>query len=134
VWRARPGGGRAVLLDGVDWRVGAGERWAVLGPNGAGKTTLLSLAGARAHPSEGRVRVLGGALGAVDTGELRARIGHVDAAMAPAFAPRLTALEVALTGATGSIALLDDRIGDADRARARELLAAMGCGPLAGRR
>ena len=31
------------VLDGVDWTVERGERWALLGHNGAGKTTLLSL-------------------------------------------------------------------------------------------
>ena len=105
-----------------------------MGPNGAGKTTLLSLAAARLHPSEGVVRVLGGALGAVDVHALRSRIGHVDAGLATAFAPRLTALEVAMTGATGSIALLGDRVGEAQRARAADLLEVMGCGAIAGRR
>jgi len=105
-----------------------------VGPNGAGKTTLLSLAAARLHPSEGVVRVLGGALGAVDVHALRSRIGHVDAGLATAFAPRLTALEVAMTGATGSIALLGDRVGEAQRARAADLLEVMGCGAIAGRR
>ena len=31
------------VLDGVNWTVRQGERWALLGHNGAGKTTLLSL-------------------------------------------------------------------------------------------
>ena len=31
------------VLQGIDWTVREGERWALLGPNGAGKTTLLSL-------------------------------------------------------------------------------------------
>jgi molybdate transport system ATP-binding protein len=31
------------VLQGIDWTVRQGERWALLGPNGAGKTTLLSL-------------------------------------------------------------------------------------------
>ncbi len=35
--------GGKTLLDGVNWTVRAGERWAVVGPNGSGKTTLLSL-------------------------------------------------------------------------------------------
>lgn len=42
-------GARRVLVDGLDWTVLPGERWAVLGPNGAGKSTLLAaLAGVRA--------------------------------------------------------------------------------------
>lgn len=133
VWRAAPGGGRAVLLDGVDWRVAEGERWALVGPNGAGKTTLLRIAGAVAHPSEGTAAVLGAPLGHADVRELRARIGHVDARMAERFPARLTALQVALTGAGGTI--LPPRGGDRApaRRRARELLDAMGCGPVAGR-
>jgi iron complex transport system ATP-binding protein len=43
-------------------------------------------------------------------------------------------MEVALTGATGSIALLSERLSPADRARAAELLDAMGCAALAERR
>jgi molybdate transport system ATP-binding protein len=31
------------VLQGIDWTVYEGERWALMGPNGAGKTTLLSL-------------------------------------------------------------------------------------------
>ncbi len=31
------------ILNGVDWTVRKGERWAVSGPNGSGKSTLLSL-------------------------------------------------------------------------------------------
>ncbi len=133
MWRARPGGGRAVLLEGVDWRVGEGERWAVIGPNGAGKTTLLAIAGAVAHPSEGRASVLGHPLGGTDLRELRRAIGHVDAAMAGRFRPRATALEVALTGATASIAPLPGRLAEADGDRAAALLGQMGCADLLGR-
>jgi len=35
--------GDKVILDGIDWQITPGERWALLGPNGAGKSTLLSL-------------------------------------------------------------------------------------------
>lgn len=41
-------GARRVLVEGLDWDVEAGQRWAVLGPNGAGKSSLLSaIAGVR---------------------------------------------------------------------------------------
>ena len=133
MWRARPGGGRAVLLEGVDWRVGEGERWAVIGPNGAGKTTLLAIAGAVAHPSEGSASVLGRPLGGTDLRDLRGAIGHVDAAMAGRFRPRASALEVVLTGATATIAPLPGRLAEADGDRAAALLGQMGCAGLLGR-
>lgn len=31
------------VVDGVDWEVKKGERWALMGPNGSGKSTILSL-------------------------------------------------------------------------------------------
>jgi iron complex transport system ATP-binding protein len=133
LWRARPGGGRAQLLDEIDWTVRPGERWAVLGPNGAGKTTLLALAGAVRHPTEGAAWVLGRRLGSADVRELRRSIGHVDAAMAGSYGPRVTARDVVLSGVTGSIAVRRDRLTGADRERAARLLEAVGCGPHAGR-
>jgi molybdate transport system ATP-binding protein len=35
--------GQKKVLDGINWTVKAGEKWALTGPNGSGKTTLLSL-------------------------------------------------------------------------------------------
>jgi iron complex transport system ATP-binding protein len=119
-----------VLLAGIDWRVEAGQHWAVIGPNGAGKTTLMAIAGALAHPSEGLARVLGESLGAVDVRALRGEIGHVDAAMATSFHPRATALVVTLTGATASIVPRPEVLTHADRARALALLVQMGCDEL----
>ncbi|TEA27678.1 molybdate ABC transporter ATP-binding protein ModF [Candidatus Schmidhempelia bombi str. Bimp] len=31
------------IIDGLNWRVEAGQHWQIIGPNGAGKSTLLSL-------------------------------------------------------------------------------------------
>jgi branched-chain amino acid transport system ATP-binding protein len=51
--------GALLVLDGVDFLVGAGEAVGVVGPNGAGKTTLLGLLVGAHAPSSGRVRFLG---------------------------------------------------------------------------
>ena len=131
MWRGLPGDGRATLLADVHWRVEPGEHWAVVGPNGAGKTTLMSIAGARSHPSEGVVHVLGERLGHVDTRVLRTAIGQVDATMTGAFRPRASARDVVITGASATIAPLDDRTGVDGGARADRLLEEVGCARLA---
>ncbi|MEH3052561.1 MAG: ATP-binding cassette domain-containing protein [Patulibacter minatonensis] len=123
-----------VLLAGVDWTVRAGEHWIVLGPNGAGKTTLMNLAAAVSQPSTGTVHVLGRQLGRTDVRTLREHVGLVDARIARALKPGLTGLQVVLTGATGTIALLRNRLSPADEARAADMLALVGGAPLAGRR
>jgi iron complex transport system ATP-binding protein len=126
---------RAVLLRDLDWTVEPGEHWVVLGPNGAGKTTLLNMAAAFAHPSEGTVEVLGKRLGAVDMRTLRESIGTVEPGLARRIKGRYTGFEVVLTGATGSIALLHNRmITDADRERADRLMSEIGVEALRERR
>jgi iron complex transport system ATP-binding protein len=119
------------ILNGITWTVHRGEHWALLGPNGSGKSTLLSLAGAVRHPSEGAVTVLGGRLGKVSLWDLRERIGVIDPALK--ILDWLTVEEVVLTGATGTIWPLPDRIGEAERARSRDLLDLLGCAGLATR-
>lgn len=119
------------LLADVDWRVEAGEHWALLGANGAGKTTLLHLAAAQRHPSSGTVDVLGHRLGRVDMRELRAHIGFVETSSR--VPERESARTVVLTGATGTVlplwAYYD--AGTVDHADA--LLAEIGCAHLADR-
>ncbi|HYF57508.1 MAG TPA: ABC transporter ATP-binding protein [Burkholderiaceae bacterium] len=58
--------GKAVALEGVTMRVGAGEFVAVLGPNGAGKSTLLRCI-SRAMPSSGTLDFEGRSLHGVPT-------------------------------------------------------------------
>ncbi len=104
------------ILDAVDWRVAAGEHWAVLGPNGAGKTTLLRIASAQMRPSRGAASVLGGRLGRVAMRDLRRRIGVVEPALGRRFYPVQTALDVVASGFSGSI--LPEQDGDTNRALA----------------
>src|SRR5262245_59280649 len=75
VWRWHEASGTRVrILEGVDWAVHPGERWALLGPNGAGKTTLLTVAAAVEFPSGGTVEILGHTLGRTDVFRLREHI------------------------------------------------------------
>jgi iron complex transport system ATP-binding protein len=122
------------LLDGIDWAVYPGERWALLGPNGAGKTTLLTIAGAVDFPSAGAVEILGQRLGRVDVARLRERIGFVDARVGHRFAPLLSVRDVVRTGATGTIGYFEERLDAAARARVEELLGLFGLERLAERR
>ena len=52
----------ATGLDGISFRIGAGEKVALLGANGSGKSTLLKLLDGLIFPSEGEVRAFGAAL------------------------------------------------------------------------
>ena len=121
----------AVLLDGIDWVVRAGEHWALLGPNGAGKSTLLRMAAGVSHPSSGSVEVLGRRLGRVDVRTLWPLIGSV--ASSRPTPPELAVEEVVLTGATGTVQPLWESYGPADRLRAAWLLEVMGVAGLTGR-
>jgi iron complex transport system ATP-binding protein len=121
------------IVDGIDWIVTAGERWAVLGPNGSGKTTLLQIASTYLWPSRGRVRVLGQEMGAVDARELRRAIGYVSPAIAVQIDPDLRAVDVVMTARHAALAPWWHTFSEADRQRALNLLVLMGCGPLAER-
>jgi iron complex transport system ATP-binding protein len=122
------------LLDGVDWRIGTGERWVLLGPNGSGKTTLMSVASTYLWPSRGTVSILGSAIGTIDVRDLRHRIGVASAALEARIPGQLTAHEVVLAGATGAIAPWWDRHGLKAERRTAEVLELVGCSGLADRR
>ena len=64
-------------LEGVQFRVRAGERVAILGRVGSGKSTVLKLALGLYQPANGAVMMDGTDIAQVDPGELRAQLGYV---------------------------------------------------------
>jgi iron complex transport system ATP-binding protein len=133
VHRRGPDGERRFIVRDATWTVREGEHWAVLGPNGAGKTTLLRIASAQMHPSTGAAALLGGTLGRVRVPQVRNRIGVVDLQVSARFFPGLRAVDVVLTGVTGTSALLEEHITDERIAGARELLRLVAVEPHADR-
>ena len=49
--------GDNVVLDGIEWLIGPGDRFGIVGGNGAGKTTLLNVIQRKLKPTSGYVKV-----------------------------------------------------------------------------
>lgn len=126
----RPG---KTLLDRVSWTVNIGERWVILGPNGAGKTTLLQIVGAAAHPSSGKVRILGERLGRVDVFELRTRIGHTSTAVADSIPPGESVRDAVVSAAYAVFGRWNEKYEDEDFARADQIMGELRIASLADR-
>jgi putative ABC transport system ATP-binding protein len=112
-------------LDGVSLKIPAGATVALSGPSGSGKSTLLHVIGALERPDAGTVRVSGRELGGLSRRELAAHrrgIGFVFQRFN--LLPALTVIDNVMAP------VLPYRVPFDKRARARELLAAVG---LAGR-
>jgi iron complex transport system ATP-binding protein len=120
--------GRAVLGP-IDWAVHPGERWVVLGANGAGKTTLLALCAGAVPPSAGDVELFGEPLHGDDTDldALLPLVGWSSAALADQLTGQTPVGDVVLTGLHATLRRGREDYSAADRARARGLLARVGC-------
>ena len=70
VTRILPGHVPVTLVRDIDMVVGRGEFVAITGPSGSGKSSLLYLLGLLDRPSEGEVRLEGGATGSLSDTEL----------------------------------------------------------------
>ena len=119
------------LITNLSWQVQAGQRWVVLGANGAGKTTLLKLVYGELFPTAGLAYVLGQRLGQVDLRELRKSIGLTGAFLEASLRPEITALEAVMSAKHAAKETWWHSYEADDEARARELLATVGCELLA---
>ena len=120
------------ILDAIDWKVHAGEHWAILGPNGSGKTTLLKIASGYLWPNGGGVVYRKGKT-LLDLRELRKSIGWVTASLAAEIPENEKALRTVVSGKFAQIGLLEQFGGAAtanDFRTALRYLVEMGCGYL----
>lgn len=83
------------ILNGISFRIGAGEAVAVVGASGSGKTTLLSLLAGLDSPSRGHVRLAGEEISALDEDARAALRGRLLGFVFQSFQllPALTAVE-----------------------------------------
>jgi iron complex transport system ATP-binding protein len=124
--------GDTVILGGVNWRVEAGQHWAMIGANGSGKTSLLSALTGYLEPTDGEIEVFGERFGETDWRELRQRIGLVSSAVRQMMAEAEPALESVISG---RFAMIDywGEITPADRKRGGQILRQIECEHLAAR-
>jgi lipoprotein-releasing system ATP-binding protein len=116
-------GGELRVLEGVDLEVRAGEAVAILGASGAGKSTLLHLLGALDRPSGGDVLLGGRAVASLQDEELAA-VRNRYVGFVFQFHHLLREFD-ALENVMMPALLAGASVAEA-RARARELLAAVG--------
>ncbi len=125
--------GQATLLDAIDWKVDADQRWVVLGPNGAGKTTLLQVASAQIHPTAGVAGILDEVLGTVDVFDLRPRIGVTSAALAERIPRSERVRDVVVSASYGVVGRWREQYDELDHLRADQLLVEVGVSHLTDR-
>lgn len=87
------------ILNGVDWNVENGERWALLGANGAGKTSLMSTICGLNYLSGGEMSVCGKKYSECDWSKIKERIAIVSAGINRHIEPTETVLETVVSGA-----------------------------------
>jgi iron complex transport system ATP-binding protein len=112
----------------IDLAVRPGEVLCLLGPNGSGKTTLFKTLLGLLGPQAGEVLIGGEAIAALPRAEIARRVAYVPQAHAAQFPYRV--LDMVVMGRTAHLGLFAAP-SEADRARAREALDALGIAELA---
>jgi molybdate transport system ATP-binding protein len=99
--------GDVTILDGIDWTVRRGERWALLGPNGAGKTTLLSLIlGDNPQAYANRISLFGRRRGSGESiWDIKRQAGWVAPELHLSYPRSASCLDVACSGLFDSLGL-----------------------------
>lgn len=130
IWR-----GSTRVFTGLSLTIEQHERVAILGPNGSGKTTLLKTINREIYPvvaKDSHVRILG--KDRWNVWDLRKEIGVVSHDLHQRYAPRTTALEVAVSGFHSSIGVhgtLARNVSREQVEKARSILEVLGIADLA---
>lgn len=104
--------GQLRAVDGVSFRVAAGEILGIIGPNGSGKSTLLALLAGRMRPDSGRVVFRGNRIDRLGPSK-RAELGLIQAAQVTQPFANLSLLDNVVVGATYGSRSARHSLGDA---------------------
>jgi molybdate transport system ATP-binding protein len=99
--------GDVTILENLNWKMNAGENWAITGPNGAGKTTLLSLiAGDNPQAYANEIYLFGQRRGSGESiWDIKKQLGIVSAEFQIRYRKPITAADVILSGFFDSVGL-----------------------------
>lgn len=122
--------GPRVILDDVSFTLETGRLTALIGPNGAGKTTLMRLLLGLLAPGSGSVLLDAAPIATLPRRSIARRIAYVPQGHVPAFP--FTVVEIVAMGRTPASGW-GRRIGEADQAVVRHVLAQVGMSAFANR-
>ena len=117
------------ILNGITWKVEAGEHWCVLGPNGCGKTSLINIITGYDSATSGTIGVDGSTYGEDDWSEVRKRVGLVASTLTTFLESSEPVPDVIASGRDAKLNLWQPPPEQLHR-EARRLLKQFGCGYL----
>ncbi|MBO8170911.1 MAG: ATP-binding cassette domain-containing protein [Bacillaceae bacterium] len=122
-----------MILDGINWHVNTGEKWAVIGLNGSGKTTLLNMITGYLWPTRGSIDVFGHRYGECDIREIRKSIGWVSSSFSEQLPGNQKVIDIVISGKTAGMRLFEEPNPD-DIRRAEDILRSFDCLDLSDKR